>query len=136
MDLLPWRLLLLLPLRQFPKNKVIVEVDENIGTVVLDKDLMEQVISNLVLNALEASQNHDVYVKAIKKKDKLHLVIQDQGLGMEPATIKNIFNPFFTKKTSGTGLGLSIVHRIVQEHKGRIEVKSKPGKGSTFTIII
>jgi len=59
---------------------------------------------------------------------------RDSGLGMDEATQKKIFNPFFTTKSDGTGLGLSIVHRIVESHGSRIEVDSAPGAGTTFRI--
>ena len=62
-------------------------------------------------------------------------MISDTGEGIPPDIMKKIFEPFFTtKKSKGTGLGLSIVHRIVDNHGGKIDVKSKPGKGTVFTI--
>ena len=64
------------------------------------------------------------------------LVVSDSGVGMDEETRARIFEPFFTTKEvgKGTGLGLSIAYKIVQEHGGRIDVKSKAGQGTTFTV--
>jgi signal transduction histidine kinase len=88
-----------------------------------------------MINALEASYpGQPVLVDA--RRDDGHVVVQvhDSGLGMDEATQKRIFNPFFTTKSNGTGLGLSIVHRIVESHGSRIEVQSEPGAGTTFRV--
>jgi signal transduction histidine kinase len=71
----------------------------------------------------------------IPDKNEIEIVVADTGLGISPEIIRKIFEPFFTtKKSKGTGLGLSIVHRIVDNHGGVIDVKSKPNKGTIFTI--
>ncbi len=64
--------------------------------------------------------------------------ISDNGRGMDEKTMKSIFDPFFTtmRAAGGTGLGLSIAYGIMKEHKGRIEVESKVGEGTTFTICL
>jgi two-component system NtrC family sensor kinase len=63
------------------------------------------------------------------------ITVADTGLGMEEQELHKIFQPFYTaKKKTGLGLGLPICERIVKNHGGRIEVKSQPGKGTTFTI--
>ena len=56
--------------------------------------------------------------------------------GIPPENLERIFNPFFTTRQEGTGLGLAITHRIVQGHGGHIEVKSRPGEGTTFTVVL
>ena len=70
-------------------------------------------------------------------EDNIQLEIQDDGCGISPEDISHIFEPFFSTKreSSGIGLGLSIVHGIIENHEGRIEVDSKPGKGTTISII-
>ena len=70
------------------------------------------------------------------KGANVYIRIQDNGIGISKEHIKNLFDPFFTTKPSvkGTGLGLSISHGIIKDHGGNIEVKSKFGKGSTFSI--
>ena len=64
--------------------------------------------------------------------------IKDTGVGIRPADLGRIFQPFYTTKPAikGTGLGLSICHGIVQNHQGKILVESEPGKGSTFTVLL
>ena len=63
-------------------------------------------------------------------------VLRYRGHGIEPDQRESIFNPFFTTKASGTGLGLAIVAKIVGEHRGKIDVESKPGEGSTFRVCL
>ena len=62
------------------------------------------------------------------------IVFMDTGHGFSPELAENIFNPFFTTKAKGTGLGLAITHKVVSEHGGQIEAKSKKGEGSCFSI--
>ncbi|ORC35455.1 hypothetical protein B4O97_09805 [Marispirochaeta aestuarii] len=126
----------LLPLDKYPGVAVKVDIDSGIPLRNLDKDLMEQVVRNLVQNALEASEEGVVLIKVGSSDETLKISISDQGCGMDQETLRNIFNPFFTMKNKGTGLGLSIVHRIVQEHNGSIYVDSTPGTGSTFTVVL
>jgi two-component system, NtrC family, sensor kinase len=64
------------------------------------------------------------------------IVVADSGRGIAPENLPNIFRPFFTTKGNGTGLGLSLAHRIVEDHRGRIEVASEIGKGSKFTVLL
>ncbi|WP_319561011.1 ATP-binding protein [Marispirochaeta sp.] len=126
----------LLPIDKHPAVTVKVDIEPGIPARRLDKDLMEQVVRNLVQNALEAGEEGLVLIQAGYSNDSLRISVSDQGCGMDQKTIQNVFNPFFTLKNKGTGLGLSIVHRIVQEHNGSISVDSTPGMGTTFTVII
>jgi len=64
----------------------------------------------------------------------IQLSIQDSGVGIPPADMDKLFDPFFSTKDGGIGLGLSISHRIIDQHHGKIEVESAPGKGTRFTI--
>jgi signal transduction histidine kinase len=95
---------------------------------------------NLLLNAVEAVGNNgsltiatDMVVGADGAR-RLKISIQDTGMGITPDNLAHLFEPFFTTKKNGTGLGLSITRRIVEEHRGVIEVESEPGRGSTFII--
>ncbi|NJD22842.1 MAG: GHKL domain-containing protein [Melioribacter sp.] len=101
---------------------------------------IEQVILNLVMNASEAIEKSDglIVIKTAydENKKEVLLTIMDNGCGMNETTIKNIFDPFFTTKRNkgGTGLGLSITYGIIKDHNGYINVESKLGVGTTFTI--
>jgi len=124
-----------LPLDKYPRLNIITEIKENVKDYPMDHSMMEQVISNLVLNSIQASpEESKIEIKAYMENEKMFIRIQDWGIGIEEKNKNQIFNPFFTTKASGTGLGLSIVHRIIEQHDGTIEVSSKPGKGTIFTI--
>ncbi|MDI6777214.1 MAG: ATP-binding protein, partial [Syntrophales bacterium] len=73
-------------------------------------------------------------VKSEKEGEFIKLSISDMGKGVSEEDRKRIFDPFFTTKGKGTGLGLAICQRIVEAHKGEIEVKSEVGKGTTFVV--
>jgi signal transduction histidine kinase len=64
------------------------------------------------------------------------VTVEDNGCGIDPAIMPKVFDPFFSQKEEGTGLGLSISQKIVEQHGGRIEVKSELGKGSVFTVFL
>jgi signal transduction histidine kinase/ActR/RegA family two-component response regulator len=102
-----------------------------------NSSLLSQVFMNLLSNARDAMKDGGkLLIETKKTKHKIVAVISDTGHGMNKETLGKIFDPFFTLKEAGqgTGLGLSTTHGIVEQHKGAISVKSKPGKGSTFTI--
>jgi signal transduction histidine kinase len=104
---------------------------------------VRRVLNNLIWNAMEACINdkqkksHFVTVKTdFYDDDHFMFEIKDNGIGMDQATQQKIFDEFFsTKGSGGTGLGLAVVEKIVNKHGGRIEVSSKPGKGTKFRII-
>jgi len=73
-------------------------------------------------------------VSARTKGGGVLVTVRDTGEGMAPERIPLIFEPFYTSKGEGTGLGLSITHNIVSDHGGRIEVESRPGQGSSFSL--
>lgn len=99
---------------------------------------IQQVVMNLVSNGLEAMDaGGTMNLEITEQTDQVTLNFVDDGCGMTPQVIENLFEPFFTQRRSGqgTGLGLSISHRIVTDHGGRIEVESPgPGRGSTFRV--
>lgn len=117
-----------------------IELSENIPTFKGNMSKLEQVFLNLVMNASEAIENGHGLIKILtgfdKTKSEVLLIIIDNGCGMDDTTKKNIFDPFFTTKRNkgGTGLGLSITYGIVKDHEGKIEVESKIGEGTKFTI--
>jgi signal transduction histidine kinase len=98
---------------------------------------LNQVFLNLFTNAAQAIEGEGrIYVHTLAAENGVDIRILDTGCGMSEDVRKRIFEPFFTTKPvgKGTGLGLSIVFRIIEEHGGRIEVRSTPGKGSEFAI--
>ena len=103
----------------------------------VDFDEMEQVIINLMLNALQAGDMEskiNVSTKYIKETNMVCVGIKDNGGGIKEEDMDKIFEPFYTTKDKGTGLGLAICSRIIENHKGYIEVKSTYGLGTEFII--
>jgi signal transduction histidine kinase len=102
-----------------------------------DSDQIHQVLLNLLLNAVQAMEaGGTVRVEIGSREDYASVVVSDTGRGIPPQNLPNIFRPFYTTKGHGTGLGLSLARRIVEEHHGRIEVRSAVGKGSKFTVLL
>jgi signal transduction histidine kinase len=108
-----------------------------------DRELMEYAFYNLLTNAVKYSpQETEVTTGATRKNGHIRISVQDQGIGMDQKEVRKIFQKFYrTKKAEesgevGTGIGLSIVEQIVTQHGGTIEVKSRPGEGSCFTLVL
>ncbi len=101
----------------------------------LDAQWIEQMLANLLANAIDASPE-DTVVTVVSREAEggVELAVSDRGAGIPEENLQVIFNPFFTTKAEGTGLGLAIVSKIVDEHHGRIFVESKPGEGATFRV--
>lgn len=115
------------------------ELDEAGPIVVADRFQMEQVLLNLVLNAVQAMGSGGVLTLRSKAAGGLVVLeVSDTGEGISEENLKRIFDPFFTTRTigQGTGLGLSVTDSIVAAHGGRIEVESQPGVGSTFRVLL
>ncbi len=106
-------------------------------SVLIDRAQMEQVFFNLVKNALEAMKDGGALDIAVAADDRdVRVFFRDNGSGMDAATLSRIFEPYHTTKEEGTGLGLMVSRRIVRAHGGEIDVESKPGAGTTFTVRI
>ncbi|MBV8571075.1 MAG: GHKL domain-containing protein [Acidobacteriaceae bacterium] len=102
-----------------------------------DPDLMRIALGNLAQNAIQASSpRQNVELRVERRNQQVMIFVTDQGEGIQKEHLENIFNPFFTTKPGGVGLGLAIVAKIIDEHHGRIEVFSEPGKGTRFEIIL
>ncbi len=102
-----------------------------------DSDQVHQVLLNLLLNAVQAVTGAGtVRVEIGSREGFATVLVSDNGRGISPQHISNIFRPFYTTKGNGTGLGLSLARRIVEEHHGRIEVSSALGQGSQFTVLL
>jgi signal transduction histidine kinase len=116
-----------------------------------DSRQLKQVFWNLLLNASHAmleggklivDSRHKTQVSSLGSgvlgpaSGFIEITVSDTGNGIPSDNIEKIFDPFFTTKDSGTGLGLAVVHRIIEGHKGKIEVKSKEGEGTSFKITL
>lgn len=116
--------------------KLVQQYGEQQISLPLDGDQMKIALVNLFVNAIESMKPDRGVLKITEviHEDHVELNIQDNGKGIQPSDIKKLFEPFFTGKKEGSGLGLTTVQNIIHSHNGKIEVKSKPGQGSTFTI--
>jgi signal transduction histidine kinase len=100
-------------------------------------DELNQVWMNLLANACDAiAERGNIWIMTSSDVKAIHVTIRDDGAGIEPAIVSRVFDPFFTTKPPGrgTGFGLAVSHGIVTRHGGRIEVRSTPGRGSTFVV--
>lgn len=102
----------------------------------LDKEKMLMALDNLIVNAIESVPEDDgiIYIKTGQKEGKAALVISDNGLGIPPNDLKNIYDPYFSTKSKKRGLGLTSTEQILNAHEVEMEMKSELGKGSTFTL--
>ena len=120
-----------------------VEFEPTMPKVLGSRDQLHQVLLNLLMNAVQACDaGGGVKVRvgptAGLPQDRVQLVVSDSGAGIESEYIDRVFDPFFTTKDPdrGTGLGLMIAHQIVADHGGSIGVRSRPGEGATFTVVL
>ncbi|NLI12048.1 GAF domain-containing sensor histidine kinase [Pelotomaculum propionicicum] len=134
---------------QIEKNKIAIvkKTSSSIPVVMGNKLQLEQIIINFLLNARDALEGVsegriEICTGVIEDPETespaVMIRVTDNGRGMDPGILSQIFNPFFTtkEKTKGTGLGLSVSLGIAQTHGGRIDVASEPGAGSTFSLIL
>jgi signal transduction histidine kinase len=111
--------------------------DPSLPEVEHDSDQIHQVLLNLLLNALQAiDDNGSVKVSVRAQGSAAFVEVTDNGRGIAPKHLPNIFRPFYTTKGDGTGLGLSLARRIVEDHHGRIDVTSTVSQGTTFVVIL
>jgi signal transduction histidine kinase len=134
---------------------IITDLDENCSSIMGNPTQMHQVVMNLCTNAYQAMRETggEIHVRlgevnigyeemvqriGIKMGPHLHLVVQDDGVGMDATVLERIFEPYYTTKEpgQGNGLGLSVIHGIVKNHGGFITVESLPGRGSSFHVYL
>ena len=111
--------------------------DDDLAAVRADPDQLQQVVLNIIVNALHAMPQGGALAIATRKimaGEMVEMAISDNGSGIAEDDLEKIFEPFFTTKTSGTGLGLAICRNIVESHHGTVDVESSLGKGTTFRI--
>lgn len=109
--------------------------------VIINKNQILEMFLNLFINAIDAmEQNGTLSVEGLleqpehKKEDYLAVRVKDTGVGIKPENVHKVFDRYFTTKSTGTGLGLAVVERIISAHGGTLNVESKVGEGTTFTI--
>jgi PAS domain S-box-containing protein len=154
-----WQLTYDLVGQSFRKHSILLEVDipSNIPKIKARTQQLQQVLLNLVMNArdalnekfpdhhpnkritIKAGLGHDTFLNTspLPVRQAVYFTIRDEGIGISPEHQPRLFSPFFTTKrpNRGTGLGLSVSHKIIEDHQGRIEVKSEPGNFTEFTLI-
>ncbi|MCE9557770.1 MAG: GAF domain-containing protein [Armatimonadetes bacterium] len=112
---------------------LVTSVAQDEPFVDLDGPRIEQVVRNLLLNALQASSSGGRVTVTVSRNGSIS--VEDRGAGMDSDTVTKLFSPFFTTKSSGTGLGLCLARKIMDAHGGQIRVTSELGRGSRFDIV-
>jgi signal transduction histidine kinase len=101
----------------------------------IDRFHIERALINLIDNAVDASPTGGAIVITLApRKNILTITIKDQGAGMSPETLANLYMPFYTTKNDGTGLGMPISKKVIEAHGGTLYISSKPGKGTEVVI--
>ncbi len=131
-----------------------IQIEEDLWGILADPGQINQVINNLVINAVQAmpeggkltirAENCHLCEAGLSEQALPHLegrhfvklIFRDTGIGIMPQNLSRIFDPYFTTKQKGSGLGLATTYAIIKKHGGQIMVESEPGKGTTFTIIL
>lgn len=119
--------------------QLIKDFQEPLPVVQIDRELIEQVIINLLKNASESfdedSNDKKIWISSnLDSKKRVTITIKDNGSGIEPEALTKIFIPFFTTKKSGSGIGLSLSKEIMRKHQGNISVQSTLGAGTEFSL--
>ncbi len=123
--------------KDFKNIEIIRELPPQLPLVMIDRDQMQQVFMNLIVNAGEAMPlggTLRVSAGLAPDREAVEIHFQDTGAGIAEKDLGKIFDPFFTTKEMGTGLGLSISLGIIANHGGQLQVESRPGQGSTFMV--
>jgi signal transduction histidine kinase len=99
-----------------------------------DSEMLAQALLNILKNAVEASPSTPVWLEARRNKKKVEIQVRDEGPGLPPGAVGRIFEPFFSTKETGMGIGLFLTKKIIEAHGGKIDVRSREGKGTEFRI--
>src|SRR5512140_3347209 len=140
---------------RFPVPKLIkttLNLPTDLPRVLADTRQMEQVLGNLIINGYQAmltprgtgvlqppsgaGKHGELTISAKLQKGLVGIAVKDTGIGITPENMEKLFEPLFTTKSKGIGLGLAVSKKLAEANGGRIEVKSVPGKGSTFTLFL
>ena len=119
-----------------------VDLNEDIPDIYLDEEAVAECIINILDNSVKYSENdRRIQVKTGGQKDYVYVSVEDKGIGIDSKNIEHIFDKFYRvsdgliHKTRGSGLGLTLIRHFMEAHKGKIEVKSKLGEGTTITLL-
>ncbi len=118
------------------QNRLVRDLSATPVMSIIDSDKIKEAILNIISNAAQATNEGAITVRTRRERNDAVIELSDTGCGINEDDMKNIFNPFFTTKTEGTGLGLAVTHKIIQEHSGKIKVKSILGGGTSFKIYL
>ena len=127
---------------KFQKHQISVQVEliSEIPQVLADRLQLQQVVSNLVANAIEAMDTVTDRARMLRvrsvidESDGVLIMVEDSGPGIDPENVDRIFHPFFTTKSQGTGMGLPVCRSIIEAHNGRLSVRPAADRGSVFQI--
>jgi len=133
-----------LSLTEFQRNRVILRAEfaDNIPLILGDRIQLQQVIANLLRNASEAMSTVDDRPRILRITIQAHpggqvcLSVEDAGVGLDPAGMERLFQPFYTTKIEGMGIGLSVSRSIIESHQGRLWATPNEGPGATFSFSI
>lgn len=128
---------------QFKEIKLVIELDNNLGQVNINKIQIEQVIINMIQNALDSmieANNQRQGTLRIRTqtagKNALQVLVSDEGVGLTEGTLEQIFRPFYTNKKNGMGMGLPISRSIIEAHGGKLDGENNRVKGATFSFTL
>ncbi len=124
---------------QLQNVEVVKEFSPSLPKVMADFDQLQQIFTNLTLNAIQAMPDGGrLTIRSSAVDSEVRIDVQDTGCGISKENMGKLFTPFFTTKAKGkgVGLGLAVVHGIIERHKGRIKVQSEVGKGTTFSVYL
>ncbi|MBI4811463.1 MAG: HAMP domain-containing protein [Ignavibacteriales bacterium] len=123
--------------RQFRHKKIQVQTQLPAHQLIItaDKKQIQQVLWNIILNAVQSMDvEGNLRISLIPEDSIIKIQISDTGKGIPPAQLNQVFKPFFTTKHKGTGLGMTISKRIIEQHKGKIQIDIAVGKGTIITL--
>jgi len=124
---------------QLQKVEIVKELSPSLPKVMADFDQLQQIFTNLTLNAIQAMPDGGrLTIRSSVVDAEIRIDVQDTGYGIPKENLSKLFTPFFTTKAKGkgVGLGLAVVHGIIERHKGKIKVQSEVGKGTTFSVYL
>ena len=122
---------------------IVFDLDEDVPMMVVDEDAISQALINLMDNAVKFSRDEkEVKVELRRMGAKIKISVRDNGIGIAPEDLDRIFDQFYRPKETtelsgkGAGIGLAIVKHVAEAHGGKVEVQSKQGEGSLFTLLL